>query len=49
MRFLGLGIEAPVPGATTIWLFREELAKAEVVRDLFDKFNHHLDAKGFIA
>jgi IS5 family transposase len=49
MRFLGLGIEAPVPDATTIWLFREELAKAKVVRDLFDKFNHHLDTKGFIA
>ena len=49
MRFLGLGIEAPVPDATTIWLFREELAKAGVVKDLFDKFNQHLDAKGFIA
>ena len=49
MRFLGLGIETPVPDATTIWLFREELAKAGVVKDLFDKFNQHLDAKGFIA
>ncbi len=49
MRLLGLGIEAPVPDATTIWLFREELAKAEVIRDVLDKLNHHLDAKTFIA
>src|SRR5262245_54037403 len=28
MRFLDLGLEDPVPDATTIWLFREALAQA---------------------
>jgi hypothetical protein len=28
MRFLGLGLEDIVPDATTVWLFREALAKA---------------------
>jgi len=49
MRFLGLGLEDPVPDATTIWLFREELAKAGVIEELFDTFTHQLDARGFIA
>jgi hypothetical protein len=29
MRFLGLGIEDPVPDAKTLWLYREALAKAD--------------------
>src|SRR5262249_58591491 len=33
----------------TVWLFREALAKAGLVKTLFDRFNHHLDAKGYIA
>ena len=49
MRFLGLGLEDTVPDATTVWLFREALAKAGLVKTLFDRFNHHLDAKGYIA
>ena len=49
MRFLGLGVEDPVPDATTIWLFREELAKAGVVKELFDMFSRQLGAKGFMA
>lgn len=49
MRFLGLSLEDPVPDATTIWLFREELAKAGVIKELFDTFAQQLDAKGFIA
>ena len=28
MRFLGLGLEHPVPDAKTIWLFREQLTRA---------------------
>jgi transposase, IS5 family len=32
-----------------VWLFREALAKAGLVKTLFDRFNRHLDAKGYIA
>jgi len=49
MRFLGLDLEDPVPDATTIWLFREDLAKAGVIEEVFDTFAQQLDAKGFIA
>jgi len=46
---LGLGLEDTVPDATTVWLFREALAKAGLVKPLFKRFNQHLDAKGYIA
>jgi IS5 family transposase len=49
MRFLGLGLEDTVPDATTVWLFREALAKVGLVKTLFERFNRHLDAKGYIA
>ena len=49
MRFLDLGLEDPVPDATTVWLFREALAKAGLVAKLFALFNQHLEAKGYIA
>jgi transposase, IS5 family len=49
MRFLGLGLEDTVPDATTVWLFREALAKAGLVKTLFERFNRHLDAEGYIA
>jgi transposase, IS5 family len=49
MRFLDLGLENTVPDATTVWLFRETLAKAGLVKTLFERFNRHLDAKGYIA
>jgi IS5 family transposase len=49
MRFLDLGLEDPVPDATTVWLFREALAKAGLVAKLFMLFNQHLEAKGYIA
>lgn len=48
-RFLGLGIEDGVPDATTLWLFREKLAKAGLVETLFQRFSMHLEAKGYIA
>jgi IS5 family transposase len=49
MRFLGLGLEDAVPDATTVWLFREALSKAGLVKALFERFNHYIDAKGYIA
>lgn len=49
MRFLGLGLEDRVPDATTVWLYREQLVQAEVVGELFDAFDAHLKAQGWLA
>jgi IS5 family transposase len=48
-RFLGLGFEDRIPDGTTLWLFREKLAKAGLVEKLFERFSQHLEAKGYIA
>jgi transposase, IS5 family len=48
-RFLGLGLEDGVPDGTTLWLFRERLAKAGLIETLFRRFGHYLEAKGYIA
>ena len=48
-RFLGLGIEDSIPDATTLWLFREKLAKAGLIEKLFERFDQHLAANGYIA
>ena len=49
MRFLGLGLEDAVPDAKTLWLYREALAKAGAVEDLFDQFDRFLKDKGYLA
>src|SRR5271168_4311930 len=48
-RFLRLGIEDRIPDATTLWLFRETLARAGLIEKLFERFGQHLEAKGYIA
>lgn len=48
-RFLTSGIEDCIPDGTTLWLFREKLAKAGVIKKLLDRFDQHLGAKGYIA
>src|SRR2546429_4002291 len=48
-RFLRLGIEDSIPDATTLWLFREKLAKAGVVEKLFERFDQQLAAQGYMA
>ena len=48
-RFLSLGIEDRIPDGTTLWLFREKLAKAGLIEKLFAQFGRHLEAKGYIA
>jgi IS5 family transposase len=48
-RFLGLGIEDSIADGTTLWLFREKLAKAGLIDKLFESFGRHLEAKGYIA
>ena len=49
VRFLGLGIEDTVPDAKTMWLYREALAKAGAVEELFDLFDDFLKDKGYLA
>jgi len=49
MRFLGLGLGDRVPDAKTVWLYREMLAQAGKVEDLFKLFDHHLARQGYIA
>ena len=48
-RFVGLGSEDSIPDGTTLWLFREKLARAGLIDRLFDRFDQHLNAKGFVA
>ena len=48
-RFLGIRQGAKVPDATTIFRFRDELAKAGVIDLLFSKFDHFLHANDFRA
>jgi IS5 family transposase len=48
-RFLGLGFENRIADGTTLWLFREKLAKAGLIDKLFERFGQHLEASGYIA
>lgn len=48
-RFLTLGIEDRIPDGTTLWLFREKLAKAGLIEKLFEQFGRYLEAQGYIA
>ncbi len=49
MRFLGLGLEDVVPDAKTVWLYRERLARAGVIEELFAAFDGHLRERGWLA
>jgi IS5 family transposase len=49
MTFLGLDLQDGVPDARTIWLFREQLIRAQAVDKLFAQFDAMLDAHGFRA
>jgi IS5 family transposase len=49
MRFLGLGLEHPVPDAKTVWLFREQLTRAGAIEGLFATFDAALKAEGYLA
>lgn len=49
MRFVGLGLEDAVPDAKTLWLYREALAKAGAVEELFAMFDGFLKDKGYLA
>lgn len=49
MRFLGLSLSDTVPDAKTIWLFREQLTEAKLIKKLFDRFDDFLRENGFSA
>ena len=49
MRFVGLALHDPVPDAKTIWLYREQLARAGAAEKLFAQFDALLRAKGWLA
>jgi transposase, IS5 family len=49
MRFIGLALHDPVPDAKTIWLYREQLARAGAAERLFARFDALLRAKGWLA
>lgn len=49
MRFLGLTLTDSVPDAKTIWLFREALTEADLVKTLFEQFDEFLRKNGFQA
>jgi IS5 family transposase len=48
-RFLGLSPEDSIPDQKTIWLFREILTKAGVIKKLFDVFGRQLNEAGYTA
>ena len=49
MRFLGLTISDTIPDAKTIWLFREQLTQAKIIKELFNAFENQLETKGLIT
>jgi IS5 family transposase len=49
MRFLDLGLGDRVPDAKTIWLFREQITEAGLIKSLFEKFDVYLHESGFLA
>jgi len=49
MRFLGLHLHDRIPDAKTIWLFREQLTEAGLMKELFQRFDTFLKESGFSA
>lgn len=48
-RFLGISLEEAVPDHTTLWLFRESLAQAQLTERLFASFHGFLQEAGYAA
>ena len=48
-RFLGFTPSDKVPDAKTIWLFRGQLVKYDLMKPLFYNFNEQLNAQGYQA
>ena len=48
-RFLGISLEEAVPDHTTLWVFRETLAQAQLTERLFTAFHGFLREAGYAA
>lgn len=48
-RFVGVGLGEAVPDSRTIWLYTEQLAKADGARELFEAFNRQLAERGLLV
>lgn len=48
-RFLGLNFSGQVPDAKTVWLFRDQLQRQDLVKALFEQMNAQLLKRGVIA
>ena len=48
-RFLGLNPEDRIPDAKTIWYFREQLLKLDLVKSVFNDFDAQLNQNGYQA
>ncbi len=49
MRFLGFSLCDTIPDEKTIWLYREQLVKADIIDTLFYRFTYQLEKKGLIT
>lgn len=47
-RFLGLSPEGRVPDAKTVWVFREELKRHNLMEKLFDRLLGQIEAAGYV-
>ena len=48
MRFLSLGLGDKVPDAKTVWLYRDRLAQAGMIEELFEDFDGYLEKQGYL-
>lgn len=48
-RFLGLHLGSPVPDFSTVWLFREALTVAEMIKPLFATYGAILEKQGVVT
>ena len=49
MRFLGITLSEDVPDDKTIWYFREQLVKSNIMESLFKRFLRELEKKNLIT
>lgn len=49
MQFLGFGLSDEIPDATTVWLFRKQLAEQKLIDSLFERFDAYLIEQGYAA
>lgn len=48
-KFLGITLSDRVPDAKSLWLFREDLTRKNVIKKLFKRFEQHLRESGLIG